>query len=117
MTKIYFYWPYVKYTNIFHSKALQNLPKLVFLVGKYTSWQRCSSVDTFHWQSPLSGFSLVYAMGDFYLPRRLYCALQPFILCKKMRAIYSNHAGPFLKKVPFRFKSGLPDGIFSYQIT
>jgi hypothetical protein len=29
----------IKYTNIFHSKALQNLPKLGFLVRKYTIWQ------------------------------------------------------------------------------
>jgi hypothetical protein len=28
-----------KYTNIFHSKALQNLPKFGFLVGKNTIWQ------------------------------------------------------------------------------
>jgi hypothetical protein len=29
----------IKYINIFHSKSLQNLPKLVFLVWKYTIWQ------------------------------------------------------------------------------
>jgi hypothetical protein len=29
----------IKYTNIFNSKALQNLPKLEFLVIKYTIWQ------------------------------------------------------------------------------
>jgi hypothetical protein len=28
-----------KYNNIFHSKALQNLPKLGFLVRKQTIWQ------------------------------------------------------------------------------
>jgi hypothetical protein len=28
-----------RYTNIFHSKALQNLPKLGFLVWKQTIWQ------------------------------------------------------------------------------
>jgi hypothetical protein len=30
------------YTNIFHSKALQNLPKLRFVVWKQTIWQPCS---------------------------------------------------------------------------
>jgi hypothetical protein len=29
----------IKYTNIFHRNALQNLPKLVFLVSKRTVWQ------------------------------------------------------------------------------
>jgi hypothetical protein len=29
----------MKYTNIFHSKALQNLPKVGFLVWKHTIWQ------------------------------------------------------------------------------
>jgi hypothetical protein len=29
----------IKYTNIFDSKALQNIPKLGFLVRKYTIWQ------------------------------------------------------------------------------
>jgi hypothetical protein len=29
------------YTNIFLSKALQNVPKLEFLVRKYTIWQPC----------------------------------------------------------------------------
>jgi hypothetical protein len=29
----------IKHTNIFHCKALQNLPKLRFLVWKYTIWQ------------------------------------------------------------------------------
>jgi hypothetical protein len=29
----------INYTNVFHSKDLQHLPKLVFLVLKYTIWQ------------------------------------------------------------------------------
>jgi hypothetical protein len=29
----------IKYTNIFHCKTLQKLPKLVFLVRKYAIWQ------------------------------------------------------------------------------
>jgi hypothetical protein len=29
----------IEYTNLFHSKVLQNLPKLGFLVWKYTIWQ------------------------------------------------------------------------------
>jgi hypothetical protein len=29
----------IKYTKIFHSKTLQNLPKLGFLVLKQTIWQ------------------------------------------------------------------------------
>jgi hypothetical protein len=29
----------IKFTNIFNCKALQNLPKFVFLVWKYTIWQ------------------------------------------------------------------------------
>jgi hypothetical protein len=31
----------IKYKNIFHSKVLQNLPKLGFLVWKQTVWQPC----------------------------------------------------------------------------
>jgi hypothetical protein len=29
----------IKYNNIIHSKALQNLPKFGILVWKYTIWQ------------------------------------------------------------------------------
>jgi hypothetical protein len=29
----------IKYTNIFHFNKFQNLPKLGFLVRKYTIWQ------------------------------------------------------------------------------
>jgi hypothetical protein len=29
----------IEYTNIFHFKTLQNLPKLGFLVSKYAIWQ------------------------------------------------------------------------------
>jgi hypothetical protein len=29
----------IKYTNIFPFKAIQNLPKLIFMVWKYTIWQ------------------------------------------------------------------------------
>jgi hypothetical protein len=29
----------IKYTNIFHYKTLPNLPKMGFLVWKYTIWQ------------------------------------------------------------------------------
>jgi hypothetical protein len=36
----------IKYTSIFHSKALQNLPKLRFLVWKQTIWQPSGSVTT-----------------------------------------------------------------------
>jgi hypothetical protein len=32
MTEIYSKWPWSRYTNLFHSKALQNLPKLGSLV-------------------------------------------------------------------------------------
>jgi hypothetical protein len=31
----------IKYTNIFHSKTLQNFPKFGFLVWKQTIWQPC----------------------------------------------------------------------------
>jgi hypothetical protein len=33
----------IKYTNIFQSKTLQNLPELGFLVRKQTIWQPCSA--------------------------------------------------------------------------
>jgi hypothetical protein len=32
----------IKYTNLFHFTALQNLPKWGFLVSKHTIWQLCS---------------------------------------------------------------------------
>jgi hypothetical protein len=31
----------IKYSNIFHCKALQDLPHSGFLVRKYTIWQPC----------------------------------------------------------------------------
>jgi hypothetical protein len=34
-----------KYLNIFHSKALQNLPKSFFFVWKYTLWQPWKQTD------------------------------------------------------------------------
>jgi hypothetical protein len=39
----YMYQVALKYTNIFHSKAFQNIPKLVFLYWKYTIWQPWST--------------------------------------------------------------------------
>jgi hypothetical protein len=33
----------MKYTNLSHCKALQNLPKFGFFVWKYTIWQPCSN--------------------------------------------------------------------------
>jgi hypothetical protein len=42
----------MKYTNIFQSKALQNLPKLVFLVRKQTIWQPCSASILQVWVKP-----------------------------------------------------------------
>jgi hypothetical protein len=53
MTTKYIKWPLnisngrkidqmvIKYINIFHSKTLQTLPKLGFLVWKQTIWQPC----------------------------------------------------------------------------
>jgi hypothetical protein len=35
----------VKYTKIFYPQAFQNLPKLTFLVWKYTIWQPCLRHD------------------------------------------------------------------------
>jgi hypothetical protein len=47
MAVIYSKWAWIMYTNIFHSKALQNLPKWGFLVWKNTIWQPCFRA---HWQ-------------------------------------------------------------------
>jgi hypothetical protein len=35
----------INYTNIFHCKTLQNLPKFGFLVWKQTIWQPCSGEE------------------------------------------------------------------------
>jgi hypothetical protein len=35
----------IKYSNIFQSKAIQNLPKLGLLVWKQTIWQPCTGSD------------------------------------------------------------------------
>jgi hypothetical protein len=43
-----------KYVNIFHSKALQNLPKLVFLVGKLVNHLATLNLKP----SPLASFTL-----------------------------------------------------------
>jgi hypothetical protein len=40
---------FIKYTNIFHCKTLKNLPKLGFLVWKYTIWQPCSVGECLLW--------------------------------------------------------------------
>jgi hypothetical protein len=37
-----------KYTNVFHHKAHQNLPKFGFLVWKYTIWQPWDSMEVKH---------------------------------------------------------------------
>jgi hypothetical protein len=37
-----------EYTNLFYSKALQNLPDLGFLVWKYTIWQPCKLLKYVH---------------------------------------------------------------------
>jgi hypothetical protein len=49
----------IKYANILHSKALQNIPKSRFLVSKYTSWQPCSI--------PRTRFDLA---ANTYVPKR-----------------------------------------------
>jgi hypothetical protein len=36
---------YVDYTNVFHSKALQNLPELLLFIRKYTIWQPCGQIQ------------------------------------------------------------------------
>jgi hypothetical protein len=66
-------WPYVKYTSIFHSKNLQNLPKLGYLVWKLTIWQPwerlqlcCKSVFT----APMYAAHAVHAVQ---LQRRCSC--------------------------------------------
>jgi hypothetical protein len=38
-------WPDYICNNIFHSKVLQNIPKLVFLVWKETIWQPCTELQ------------------------------------------------------------------------
>jgi hypothetical protein len=35
----------IKYTDIFHCKPLQNLPKFGFLVWKQTIWQLCGGAE------------------------------------------------------------------------
>jgi hypothetical protein len=35
----------IKYTNIFHCKTLQNLPKFGFLVWRQTIWQPCFATE------------------------------------------------------------------------
>jgi hypothetical protein len=44
------------YTKIFHSKTLQNLPKLGFLVWKQTIWQPCRSFLKFNTCDLRTGF-------------------------------------------------------------
>jgi hypothetical protein len=39
----------IEYTNLFHFQPLQNLPKLGFLVLKYTIWQPCWRDETQSW--------------------------------------------------------------------
>jgi hypothetical protein len=61
MAVIYSKWP--KYTNLFNSQALQNLPKLVFLVLKYTIWQPWSnSIAKDHYAVCLNKASLIKLM-------------------------------------------------------
>jgi hypothetical protein len=44
---IYSKWP-IDYTNLYHYKALKNLLKLGFLVSKYTIWQPCIYLFSWH---------------------------------------------------------------------
>jgi hypothetical protein len=36
----------IEFTNLFHSKALKNLPKLGFLLRKYAIWQPCCETES-----------------------------------------------------------------------
>jgi hypothetical protein len=66
----------IKYTIIFHSKALKNLPKLGFLVWKQTIWQPCwrgekNSGDVL---IPWSLLSLKTNSRDDLIPQHNYCS-------------------------------------------
>jgi hypothetical protein len=52
-----------KYADIFHSKALQNLPKVGFLVWKHAIWQPCVRLP------PKSCPSRVAALMDLFRPK------------------------------------------------
>jgi hypothetical protein len=59
----------IKYTNIFHCKALQNIPKFGFLGWKHTIWQP--------WRNLLNKERTLLAFTEFqgflmdYLPHRI----------------------------------------------
>jgi hypothetical protein len=70
----------VNYTNIFHSKALNNLPKLEFSVWKYTIWQP--------WCAPV-GFSVIWILKLFRFVRII---LIPVHACKDVKIYISKIA-------------------------
>jgi hypothetical protein len=56
----------IKYTNIFSSKALQNLPKFGFLVWKHTIWQPGMETDRIKKPKTGSVFRNVLLRGEFF---------------------------------------------------
>jgi hypothetical protein len=70
----------IKYTNIFHCKTLQNLPKFGFLGWKQTIWQpgiRCGQERTNHLQLADIGavrryISIQKILVQYQFPERLF---------------------------------------------
>jgi hypothetical protein len=56
---------FIKYRNIFHSKALQNFPKLGFLVRKPTIWQPCATLEK--WAVAGSASKTIFEISTFQL--------------------------------------------------
>jgi hypothetical protein len=74
-----------EYTNVFHSKALKNLPKFGFLVWKNTIWQPCCQAENefifsfMHFALSLEAFNIM-TNADWWLMvmvNLLFCYL-PF---------------------------------------
>jgi hypothetical protein len=65
----------IKFTNSFHCQTLENLPKLVFLVWKYTVWQPFKKAASYNELVALAAwcsFQIVQLkMADPELPHRL----------------------------------------------
>jgi hypothetical protein len=80
----------IKFTNIFYCKTLQNLPKLEFLVWKYTIWQPRFRIHPVIF-SPSSESFWAKHFDQFFL---LFCAWR-YNICGKFEISVSTGYIPF----------------------
>jgi hypothetical protein len=55
-----------KYTDSFHSKTLQNVPKFGFFVWKYAIWQPCFQCSRFEFSNEITTSMIFFSKPRFF---------------------------------------------------